>query len=893
MGASEVRAKGAGAALWIGGEKPRGRLWVRGGSTVRAGEDAEGRIVVDLTEGEARLAVIDPATDARVLAAGQPVVATGEDLLLRKARGGTEVVPTASHLAAADWSLTIGEPRRWAGVGSLETRSARGDAGSRLALTSLRVAARPAGDFVEAEVEHVFHNASSERLEGTFRFPLPDRAILTGLAMEIGGRMMEGEIAEIEKARRVYDEIVDSMQDPALLEWEHGNTFKLRVFPIEPASDKRVVLRYLAPLRRGPAGWSFAYETAAPGLEDTIGHVRVDFDGKTVVNEDHFAPGRTVEVAVAKDLPAAVREVRSDGIYTAVRVQPPFEAIPASGPAPRGRVLVAVVDTSRSSLEERPLALDALRGLLDELGPDDRFLVVASDIVARDHASAPVEPTAASIAAAIAFVDGIEPDGASDLGLALRHAGELAARVRAEGAPPGGAASRPAIQVVYLGDGLPTWGTTDASALRALASEKLSGASLHTIAFGRDAREEDLRALAEAGGGWAMKPTTAGQVKRLAVMLARAGEVRSLRNVRIAAGAKDEVAPLAATSLVEGDELEVLVRTPPGEAPPASLELVADATAASTSASEPAPAITRRIPVPEPAVAGRVAERWAARRIAGLEAAGAASKEQVVKLSLDFGVMSKHTAFLVLESEEAYEKYAIERRQAKRQADGDPKVSGADLESVSERQAQATMDRIQPGDPEILVPAPADARSVVVVFPFGDTKVAVYEPELRSWSVRFLVDAATPDGTYEAVVRVTHADGRLELSRLPYVVDTKKPVVRVELEPLAGSPGSFEVRASQVLTDDDVRLALPEPLRGGSIPGLRRRFGARVADLARVEVRFPDGTVLPLDRLEPGELAGVWSPAEPPGDEVELQIVAVDRALNQSSSRVVARLEAR
>ena len=40
--------------------------------------------------------------------------------------------------------------------------------------------------------------------------------------------------------------IVDEMRDPALLEWQQGQMFKLRVFPIEAKSHKRIVLRFLS-----------------------------------------------------------------------------------------------------------------------------------------------------------------------------------------------------------------------------------------------------------------------------------------------------------------------------------------------------------------------------------------------------------------------------------------------------------------------------------------------------------------------------------------------------------------------------------------------------------------------------------------------------------------------
>src|SRR5207237_545026 len=67
------------------------------------------------------------------------------------------------------------------GIGALETRTERGDTGY-LALTRVTVAAKQRGDMAEVAVEHVFQNDSDSQLEGTFRFPMPDGAILTGLA---------------------------------------------------------------------------------------------------------------------------------------------------------------------------------------------------------------------------------------------------------------------------------------------------------------------------------------------------------------------------------------------------------------------------------------------------------------------------------------------------------------------------------------------------------------------------------------------------------------------------------------------------------------------------------------------------------------------------------------
>ncbi len=200
------------------------------------------------------------------------------------------------------------------------------------------------------------------------------------------------------------------------------------------------------------------------------------------------------------------------------------------------------------------------------------------------------------------------------------------------------------------------------------------------------------------------------------------------------------------------------------------------------------------------------------------------------------------------------------------------------------------MDRIQPGDPEIHIPAPADAEGVVVVFPFGETKVAAYDPQIRQWVVRFLIDAGTPDGTYRATVRITHHDGRVELTSVPYVVDTLKPAVDVTVRATA-VPGQLEIRATQVVGDAEVKSALAPAEQKGTLAQLYRRFPDRLADARRVEVRLEDGTVLRLELTRPGEFRAVYSPKGAAPSAMKLHVVVVDKALNQSASDVDVTVE--
>src|SRR5262249_24324427 len=156
-------------------------------------------------------------------------------------------------------------------------------------------------------------------------------------------------------------------------------------------------------------------------------------------------------------------------------------------PAPARSVLV-IVDVSRSMIESRRLSQKALASLFRSLGPKDRFQVMTMDIGTRELMPAFAAPADARVEDALGAVSQIEPDGASDLEAALRRAGELFSAQAAAGR---------ALQLVYIGDGRPTWGETDPSALRRLASTVLPGVEIHGLALGR---ETDLAFLNDLAG---------------------------------------------------------------------------------------------------------------------------------------------------------------------------------------------------------------------------------------------------------------------------------------------------------------------------------------------------------------------------------------------------------
>src|SRR5262249_29149471 len=169
----------------------------------------------------------------------------GGQLLAEKA-DKPQRAPRISHLVA--WTQAVRQaaplvPASEHAGGTLIARDPDGQE-DKLELRPYHVDGHVEDGFARTTIDVTYSNHSLDRLEGTFRFPLPPDASLSRLAMYVDGTLMEGGMAERDHARAAYETIVWEKRDPALLEWVDGSTFKMRVFPLEPRQEKRILLAY-------------------------------------------------------------------------------------------------------------------------------------------------------------------------------------------------------------------------------------------------------------------------------------------------------------------------------------------------------------------------------------------------------------------------------------------------------------------------------------------------------------------------------------------------------------------------------------------------------------------------------------------------------------------------
>lgn len=351
------------------------------------------------------------------------------------------------------------------------------------------VTAKVTGRVAVTEVDQVFYNPGGSRLEGTYLFPVPKGARIDAFSMDVNGKMTPAELLDAAKARGIYEEIVRKMRDPALLEYLGQGLFKVRIFPIEPRSEKRVRLKYteLLPEEGGLLRYLYPLNTekfSARPLKSVSVKVEVELpEGiRTLWSPSHevdvrrHGPRRATVGFEAKDArpdtdfqlfvaPAAAADVsahvmayrepgEAEGTFLLV-LSPSHEL--AAGKVVRKDV-VFVLDTSGSMAEGNKLAQakKALSFCLKNLNASDRFEVVRFSTEAEPLFGKLVAASAANVEEADAFVSGLKPIGGTAIEEAL-----LAALEPVKGQ---GEKDRPYV-VVFLTDGRPTVGSTNDDAI--------------------------------------------------------------------------------------------------------------------------------------------------------------------------------------------------------------------------------------------------------------------------------------------------------------------------------------------------------------------------------------------------------------------------------------------
>ncbi len=504
-----------------------------------------------------------------------------------------------------------------------------------LSIQSLSVNVEILDGVAQTTVEQTFFNETDARLEGQFRFPLPSDASITRLAMEIDGKLMEGEVVERQKARQTYEGIVRSMKDPALLEWMPGGMFSCRIFPIEAKQPKRIVIGYQQAL----AGFDGKMQYVYPLVSETTSTREIGLftfnavakgaklAGKTSMTEAKFRAKQDVVVEVEVEAAEASLVSHREGEWAHFNlfVQPKADAMEQA----RARTsTIYLVDNSAAMNEP---TMDVVRRVVSKL-------VGATDQVFGFNLTGDLSE--ATKQSALDKLFALKPNGALDLAKAVRLS--MAA------CPDGG-------EVVFVGGGTPSWGETDAAKIVAGAKEACGTkqVTFRAVAVGSGADRVTLTAVASAfsGGVQAISPSddVNARIAQIALTAGRA----AMSDVKVQfEGQTADIAPAQLGSVYFGERVLVA-----GRCTGTSVKAVLTGKVQGRDVRRE---WTFAVPAEEK---GNLFVRrlWAQRRLVDLMAKGAAAQDEITKLGVAERLMTPFTSFLVLESEKAYEDHAIER----------------------------------------------------------------------------------------------------------------------------------------------------------------------------------------------------------------------------------------
>lgn len=679
-----------------------------------------------------------------------------------KVRAGEEgrvypgVAPYASAASGLDkavsWSENDeGEEVAIRGLGELKGKKPGSDdeATGAVELTAHNVKVRIVDGFARTEIEETFTNKTNDVLEGIYRFPLPPDAQIERLALDVpGDKFEEGAFVDRDRAAAIWrgairnagpkkkpvvEEIIwvpGPWKDPALLEWQRGGRFELRVFPIPKNGSRKIILtytqaiqqtegvrRYIYPLAHDATGeltvdefnvdvevrghdQSFGITTQGYGLARTSANAA---DKLTLHAQSFVSTGDlVVEYATANreaELSAwAYQPKKQDELKAAEDAKPKSAAVPSLARHDDANVeaaaLAAVNDT-------RPYVAIALRPKLPRASEDAQRAYVMIVDASRSMYGERFKRAGALAARMAGELDRqdrftvlacdtscrampgglIEPSSAAAAlveqflsGVTPEGGSDPTAAMRDAGAFASEAGGR-ALRVVYIGDGTPTVGPIRPAYVTAAVRDALpqGTASVTAVAIGADSDLDALGALARGGGGVVLPYVPGQKVGEATYAVLGATYGQTLRDVRVELPAGlVEVAPHQLDTIPAGGESFVLARM---RQPSVDGKVVLRGRVGTEDYEQTFPLSVSATESDGNAFVPRL---YAAAKITDLEREGTAvARAKAVALSGAFNVASRYTSLLVLESPAMFKAFGLDNKRRVALWTGEQGVSGA------------------------------------------------------------------------------------------------------------------------------------------------------------------------------------------------------------------------
>lgn len=517
-------------------------------------------------------------------------------------------------------------------------------------------------------VDQVFVNEGPDDIEGEYIFPIPEDASISTFAMWVDGQRLEAQVLNKEQARNIYERIVAQQRDPALLEYAGRNAFRARVYPIPAHGEKRIQLEYQEILPRDGGLVKYIYplnteKFSTRPLEDV--QVSVEINSRETLKavyspshdvtleregdhwvtveykDSHVTPDKDLVLYYttgADDLGANVlsyKEPGDEGFFLlfldSKHKDQETEIV--------DRDIFFVLDTSGSMRGEKlTQAKRALKYVLANLHENDRFNIITFATSVRLYARGPQNITTRDDASA--FIDKLEAGGGTNIDHALQEALEQARD------------DRPQI-VIFLTDGLATEGEIRTTAIleraKASASERVQ---IFAFGVGYDVNTTLLDRLSQEHGGTSIYVRPDENIEHAVSSFYDKIGAPVLEKVSLVFDQvhAEEIFPSPLPDLFAGNQLLVLGRYRQGGK--------TDITMRGLINGESITYTFRDIHFQEEGGEEFIPRLWATRKIGHLlthiRLYGQERElvDEIVRLGLEYGIVTPYTSFLVDETED-------------------------------------------------------------------------------------------------------------------------------------------------------------------------------------------------------------------------------------------------
>ena len=347
-------------------------------------------------------------------------------------------------------------------------------------------------------IEEEFQNTTARTLEAVYLFPIPSSAVISDFVMKVGDQVLKAEVLPAEEAKKIYQEIVAQLKDPALLEYVGSQLIRLSVFPFEAGEKRQFFIEYSQPLEISSNAYTMVYPFKIDSLLSApIGSVSIrintteeiaevfspshplkEIEGyagrEYTFNAKDFVPASDVALvftASREEIPSSIATFWDDKTGEGYFLLTLIPRIREERVIPKD--VVFVLDISGSMYGEKiEQAKRALEQVLQMLRSEDRFAIVTFDDKIYNLTDGLLSASEKGIW--LEKVRRIQANGMTNIYDALQTSIDMFSR---------GDEGRFKV-LLFLTDGAPTAGITDTGRIVSDATNEARARNVHLFSFG-------------------------------------------------------------------------------------------------------------------------------------------------------------------------------------------------------------------------------------------------------------------------------------------------------------------------------------------------------------------------------------------------------------------------